>query len=568
MGACLSKAEAVRPTGGSAPVPAAVKNPGPEATGTPGPVSVLKSPQSVSPSKPERVVSVQLPMSAGTPSHGVPSYAPPRRMSATSAASSGLGPTPSAIMAVDRDDPMVSTDWFPEYMPENVMPPNMSDKTTYSSRGTRTSKANLLQAQLTIRKTKIVCTMGPACWSEETLGRLIDAGMNIARFNFSHGDHKGHGEVLERFRKVAADKKSNVACLMDTKGPEIRTAMLRDHKPITLEANQDIIVEAVGDKYTEFAGYKTEEETRIGLSYAKLCESVLPGNRILIADGTVVIEVKEIVNETTLRGTVLNSKELGERKNCNLPGVVVDIPVLTPKDIDDVQNFCAKHKMDFIAASFVQSGEDVRFIRKTLDDAGGQDVKIICKIENEAGLANIDEIIRETDGIMVARGDLGMEIPSEKVSLAQKMIITKCNVAGKFVITATQMLESMVKNPLPTRAEMTDVANAVYDGTDAVMLSGETANGSFPAAAVSIMSAISSNAELGLDYYSQFLFIRRWNVVGYSKISCLESTLSCAAQSAIDFSEDLDGNGVIDADEGALVIVFSSSGRAANLISK
>jgi len=306
------------------------------------------------------------------------------------------------------------------------------------------------------RKTKIVCTMGPACWSEETLGRLIDAGMNIARFNFSHGDHKGHGEVLERFRKVAADKKSNVACLMDTKGPEIRTAMLRDHKPITLEANQDIIVEAVGDKYTEFAGYKTEEETRIGLSYAKLCESVLPGNRILIADGTVVIEVKEIVNETTLRGTVLNSKELGERKNCNLPGVVVDIPVLTPKDIDDVQNFCAKHKMDFIAASFVQSGEDVRFIRKTLDDAGGQDVKIICKIENEAGLANIDEIIRETDGIMVARGDLGMEIPSEKVSLAQKMIITKCNVAGKFVITATQMLESMV-HPAPIELSTCDV---------------------------------------------------------------------------------------------------------------
>ena len=298
--------------------------------------------------------------------------------------------------------------------------------------------------------------MGPACWSEETLGRLIDAGMNIARFNFSHGDHKGHGEVLERFRKVAADKKSNVACLMDTKGPEIRTAMLRDHKPITLEANQDIIVEAVGDKYTEFEGYKTEEETRIGLSYAKLCQSVKVGNRILIADGTVVIEVKEIVNDTTLRGTVLNSKELGERKNCNLPGVVVDIPVLTPKDIDDVQNFCAKHKMDFIAASFVQSGEDVRFIRKTLDDAGGQDVKIICKIENEAGLANIDEIIRETDGIMVARGDLGMEIPSEKVSLAQKMIITKCNVAGKFVITATQMLESMV-HPAPIELSTCDV---------------------------------------------------------------------------------------------------------------
>ncbi|KAJ1479369.1 pyruvate kinase [Baffinella frigidus] len=376
----------------------------------------------------------------------------------------------------------------------------MYGATTFSSRGTRTSKANLLQEQLTIRKTKIVCTMGPACWSEETLGRLMDAGMNIARFNFSHGDHAGHGEVLERFRKVAAPKnpgraQGNVAVLLDTKGPEIRTAMLRDHKNILLEKDQDIIVEAVGDAYTTFEGYKTEEETRIGLSYGKLCQSVSPGKRILIADGTIVIEVAEILSETTLKGKVLNTKDLGERKNCNLPGVVVDIPVLTPHDINDVQNFCAKHKMDFIAASFVQqSAEDVRFIRKTLDEAGGQDVKIICKIENEAGLRNIDEIIRETDGIMVARGDLGMEIPSEKVALAQKMLITKCNIAGKFVITATQMLESMISNPLPTRAEMTDVANAVYDGSDAVMLSGETANGSFPDTAVAIMAAIVANA--------------------------------------------------------------------------
>ncbi|KAJ1479374.1 pyruvate kinase [Baffinella frigidus] len=278
---------------------------------------------------------------------------------------------------------------------------------------------------------------------------------------------------------------------MDTKGPEIRTAMLRDHKNILLEKDQDIIVEAVGDAYTTFEGYKTDEETRIGISYDKLCQSVDPGNRILIADGTIVIEVKEILNGTTLRGKVLNTKELGERKNCNLPGVEVDIPVLTPHDINDVQNFCAKHKMDFIAASFVQSGDDVRFIRKTLDEAGGQNVKIISKIENEAGLANIDEIIRETDGIMVARGDLGMEIPSEKVALAQKWLITKCNIAGKFVVTATQMLESMITNPLPTRAEMTDVANAVFDGSDAVMLSGETANGAFPCAAVSAMAMIS-----------------------------------------------------------------------------
>ena len=304
--------------------------------------------------------------------------------------------------------------------------------------------------------------MGPKCWDEETLGKLLDAGMNIARFNVSHGSHEAHYEVLERYRKVLAAKKSTAACLLDTKGPEIRTGMLKDHKNISLEKGQDIFVEAVGDKYTEFEGYKSESETRIGLSYARLCQNVKVGQRILIADGSIVIQVKEIVSDTVLKGTVLNSKELGERKNCNLPGVHVDIPVLTEKDIDDLQNFCVKHKMDYVAASFVQSGADVDFIRKTLDDVGGQSVKIISKIENEAGLEHIDEIIAKSDGIMVARGDLGMEIPSEKVALAQKMIITKCNVAGTFVITATQMLESMISNPLPTRAEMTDVANAGF----------------------------------------------------------------------------------------------------------
>ncbi|KAJ1479371.1 Pyruvate/Phosphoenolpyruvate kinase-like domain-containing protein [Baffinella frigidus] len=352
---------------------------------------------------------------------------------------------------------------------------------------------------------------------------------------------------------------------MDTKGPEVRTAMLRDHKNISLVKDQDIIIEAVGDSYTTFEGYKTEEETRIGLSYGKLCQSVKAGNRILIADGTIVIQVVEILSETTLKGKVLNSKELGERKNCNLPGVVVDIPVLTPHDINDVQNFCAKHKMDFIAASFVQSGNDVRFIRKILDEAGGFDVKIISKIENEArflslnafpssvcshtfsvmaGMENLDEIIRETDGIMVARGDLGMEIPSERVPLAQKMMISKCNIAGKFVITATQMLESMCnitgkfvitamlesmcKNPLPTRAEMTDVANAVFDGTDAVMLSGETANGAFPDTAVAIMSAIVANAEKGINRDELYNFTRNWTP---KPMSFRETITSSACQS-------------------------------------
>jgi pyruvate kinase len=327
--------------------------------------------------------------------------------------------------------------------------------------------------------------------------------------------------VLDRLYKVTAEHAAAFrkehgtgelapvwATMLDTKGPEIRTAMLRDHQSIELEAGQPIIVQAVGDAYTSFEGYKTAEETRIGLSYAGLCQSMAPGKRILLADGTISIEVEEILSPTELRGRVLNSKKLGERKNCNLPGVKVDIPVLTPKDVDDLQNFACKRQMDFVAASFVQSAEDVLFIRRVLDEAGGKNIKIISKIENQAGLDHFDDILKYTDGVMVARGDLGMEIPSEKVALAQKLIITKCTIAGKFVVTATQMLESMISNPLPTRAEMTDVANAVFDGTDAVMLSGETANGEFPDEAVSTMAAIVTNAEHAQNNRSLYNFIR------------------------------------------------------------
>ncbi|PNG99327.1 Pyruvate kinase, partial [Tetrabaena socialis] len=301
----------------------------------------------------------------------------------------------------------------------------------------------------------------------------------------------------EELRKKGSKCVPHWACLLDTKGPEIRTAMLRGGKDIELVAGQTIFIEAVGANYISWEGFKDEAtgETRIGLSYDKLCTSVQPGNKILLADGSISIAIDEIMSSHTLRGTVLNSKKLGQRKNGNLPGVKVDIPVLTDKDIDDLQEFAAKHEMDYVAASFVQSAADVQFIRSVLDEAGGGRVKIISKIENAEGLVNYDEILRESDGIMVARGDLGMEIPAEKVPLAQKMMITKANIAGKFIITATQMLESMITNPRPTRAEMTDVANAVLDGTDCVMLSGETANGTFPEAAVATMAAITVNAE-------------------------------------------------------------------------
>ncbi|KAF5842973.1 pyruvate kinase [Dunaliella salina] len=430
--------------------------------------------------------------------------------------------------------------WAPEYMPEDVRPLFFSPD-VQSERATNVTLDQILQKQEHMsRKTKIVCTAGPHCWSAEMLSKLLDAGLNVLRFNFSHGDHQGHFEVLERFRQVCLEKGSKAAALLDTKGPEIRTAMLRDHKPISLEAGQSIIVEAVGAQYMEFKGYKDEGgETRIGLSYDKLCQSVKPGNLILLADGSISIRVEEISSDRELLGTVLNSKSLGERKNCNLPGVKVEIPVLTEKDINDLQNFAAKHEVDFVAASFVQSKADVEFIRRVLDEAGGQKTKIICKIENLAGVHNFDEILQVTDGVMVARGDLGMEIPSEKVPVAQKLMITKCNCAGKFVICATQMLESMISNPRPTRAEMTDVANAVYDGVDCVMLSGETANGEFADTAVATMAAIVSTAEIGVDYYSQLSFIRYWATkYSPSAMSSSECILSSTASMAVGFHED------------------------------
>lgn len=249
-----------------------------------------------------------------------------------------------------------------------------------------------------VRKTKIVCTIGPACSSEDMMQKLIGAGMNIARLNFSHGTHASHLEVLERLRGAAAKSQSHLAFMLDTKGPEIRTAMLRQGKNIQLQKGQKIVIEAVGDHYTEFEGFQTEAETRIGISYEKLCQSVAAGGRILLADGLITVVVDEILSPTELRGTVQNTKELGQRKNVNLPGVKVDLPVLLDKDIDDLQNFGCKHGVDFVAASFVQSKADVLFIRSILDKAGGHTVKIISKIENTEGLRNYDEILDVTDG--------------------------------------------------------------------------------------------------------------------------------------------------------------------------
>ena len=480
-------------------------------------------------------------------------------MACGTATGAGMGPPAvrppmPKFSFVDPDDFDERRFWTPEYVPESVMPPTRGvAQNTLTVRSTSISPAMIMEDQPMMRKTKIVCTMGPKCWDEESMGKLIDAGMGVARFNFSHGDHEGHGEVLHRLRTVIKKKGSNTAVLLDTKGPEVRTAMLKDHQPIELEAGQDIIVYAAGpEEYLTWEGYKTPEETKIGCSYAKLCQSVKPGNRLLFADGSVVIEVVEILDEKNLKGKVLNSKKLGERKNGNLPGVKVELDVLQPKDIEDIKNFACPNQMDYIAVSFVQTGEDVKMVRKILDENGGENIQIISKIENEEGIANFDDILKYTDGVMVARGDLGMEIPSEKVPLAQKMLITKSNVAGRFVICATQMLESMCANPLPTRAEMTDVANAVFDGADATMLSGETANGANPAVAVATMAAISANAELAHTSQAAISFIRDHT---QRPFTTLESAAASAAGGALDCDAEL-------------IVVVTGAGAASRAMSK
>ena len=453
------------------------------------------------------------------------------------------------------DDFAPSPFWTPDYQPDSIMPPNAAagDANVITVRSTSISPAMIMQDQPMTRKTKIVCTMGPKCWDEETMGQLIDAGMGVARFNFSHGDHDAHQGVLDRFRKVCAEKKATCAVLLDTKGPEVRTAMLKNHEPIEIEAGQEVIVYAAGpDEYTSWEGYKTPEETKIGCSYAKLCQSVKPGNKLLFADGSVVIKVTEIIDDKNLRGIVMNDKKLGERKNGNLPGVKVELDVLQPKDVDDIKNFACKNKMDYIAVSFVQTGEDVQMVRKILDENGGENIQIISKIENEEGMRNFDEILKYTDGVMVARGDLGMEIRMEQIFLAQKRMIKRCNEAGKFVITATQMLESMTGAPRPTRAEATDVANAVLDGTDCVMLSGETAAGNYAVEAISVMADICQEAEAYVDNVATFK-----NLMDHQSFPM--GTVETVASSAVRSSHKV---------SASLIVCLAESGSTARLIAK
>ena len=340
-----------------------------------------------------------------------------------------------------------------------------------------------------MKKTKVVCTMGPNTNDRELLKKLIENGMDVARFNFSHGDHEEQKSRMDLLKELRQELNTNTAILLDTKGPEIRTGVLKGGKRIMLKA---------GEQFTLTTEEIEGDESKVSITYEGLVQDVDAGRVILIDDG--LIELKVVgKSEKEIFCEVINGGELGERKGVNVPNVAVRLPAITEKDKDDIR-FGVEQGIDFIAASFVRNAECVLEIKAYLKELGAPYVPIIAKVENAEGIKNIDEIIRAADGVMVARGDLGVEIPAEEVPYLQKMIIQKCNMNFKTVITATQMLDSMMRNPRPTRAEVTDVANAVYDGTDAVMLSGETAQGKYPLDALQMMVHIIQNTEQHLDY--------------------------------------------------------------------
>ncbi len=339
-----------------------------------------------------------------------------------------------------------------------------------------------------MKKTKIVCTIGPKSESKEKLKELVAAGMNVMRLNFSHGDFDEHGARIKSLREIMVETGQNLAILLDTKGPEIRTIKLENGEDVNLVAGQEFT-------FTTDATVVGNKDI-VAVTYPGFAADLSAGNTILVDDGLLEMEVIS-TTDTEVKCKVLNNGALGENKGVNLPGVSVNLPALAEKDKNDLKFGC-EQGVDFVAASFIRKASDVNEMRAFLQQHGGDDIHIISKIENQEGLDNFDEILEASDGIMVARGDLGVEIPPEEVIFAQKMMIEKCNRARKMVITATQMLDSMIKNPRPTRAEAGDVANAIMDGTDAVMLSGESAKGKYPTEAVAMMARIAERTDPAL----------------------------------------------------------------------
>lgn len=389
-----------------------------------------------------------------------------------------------------------------------------------------------------MRRTKIVCTIGPASDNANTLKELMLAGMNVARLNFSHGTHEEHKRKIVAIRQAAEESGKHVAIMLDTRGPEIRLGHFKE-EPVQL---------VQGERVTLTTEPIEGDKRRIPVNYAGLPGDVHKGDTILVADGLIALQVLSSA-DTEIECLVMNGGELTSRKGVNVPNVAIGLPSITDKDIQDIV-FGVEHKLDFIAASFIRRAADVLAIRRIVEEAGG-DLDIISKIESRKAVNNLDEIIKVSDGIMVARGDLGVEIPVEEVPLLQKMIIEKCNIAGKPVVTATQMLESMIHNPRPTRAETSDVANAIFDGSDAVMLSAETASGKYPKEAVEMMGRIAYQAEAALQYEE---------ILGKKGVDRHQQTVTNAISFATcSIAQNLGA---------AAIIVSTESGHTAKMVSK
>eukprot|EP00798_Chlamydomonas_sp_ICE-L_P001361 gene1361-32724_t len=483
----------------------------------------------------------------------------------------------------------IAEDWLPEYRPTSVVPSGRGANTVLES-VTHISSSLILNEVPMHRKTKIACCLGPACWDEETLTKMVMAGMDAAFIYASclprfpgYEDYKPILETLKKttslswkplrkyedvgfqfinasclprspgyddykpiwdnLKKVSNDCNKHITRLIDMPGPTMYTAMLRGGRDIDLETGEKVNVFACGDNFSDFTGYKVlaTGEIRIGLSYPKLCQSVKKDSMILIDDGAIRIRVEEILSETELCGVVVVGHKLGQRKNFNLPGTPLDIPPMAEEEVEGLCKLIVEYDIDMVAVAFVQSPEDMTRIRKALDDVGAYRVQLVAQIENEMAIKNLDAVLAVSDGIAIGRGNLAMEVPPEKLALCQKMIIAKCQLAGKFVITSTQMLESMSYNPLPTRAEMTDAANAVFDGTDCVALVEESAFGAYPVDAI--------NAKQGF-------------------ISPLEAAFASVSKLLAGFHIDTDGDGVRDASEGSIAVVLTKMGLTAELVSK
>ncbi len=387
-----------------------------------------------------------------------------------------------------------------------------------------------------LRKTKIICTLGPAVDSEEMILALIKGGMNAARFNFSHGSHPEHLARLNMLKAVRDRLGSPVATILDTKGPEIRVKSF-ETKSVELTA---------GEPFTLTVDDVPGTAAKVSVTYPKLNQEVSEGQLILIDDGLVAIRVQKIKGNDIIC-QVENGGTLSSNKSINIPGAHIQLPALTEKDVADIR-FGVENDFDFIAASFVRRAADVEAIRDLLRQRGGEDMRIIAKIENQEGVDNIDDILAAADGVMVARGDLGVEIPAAKVPFLQKQMIRKGLQAGKPVITATQMLDSMMRNPRPTRAEVSDIANAVYDGTSCVMLSGETAGGKYPIEALSAMAEIVQETEESIDYWRKF---EKRQMVTASNINDAITHTCCLT------ARDLNATAILAA---------TSSGRTARMI--